>query len=155
MDIPSFCSIWVGRAYCAIFLLLFPKPWYCSLVLCGGAGSVSGVYRGLNRFLRDSGYFCKRCLLQESPLNSQLCVGLAKASEQNGLFPSTLPPSTAGSRSPRCRYPVGGGGAGWAVPGWWAPSHRCGQVAVASSPRPPPPAVPCLPVRRADVRRGG
>lgn len=105
----------------------------CCLALCGGAWacSISGVYRGLNCFLRDSGYFCKRCLIKgiaAEPSNLKLCR-VRRHWRETGYFPH--PPCTAGSPSPPswsplCWYPAG------AVPCAGLRPSRC---------RPPPPAM--------------
>lgn len=134
-----------GSSMVIVSFSFFSVTLMCCLALCGGAWacSISGVYRGLNCFLRDSGYFCKRCLIRgiaAEPSNSKLCRVQRHWSE-TGYF-SHLP-CTAGSPfppswSPRCRYLVG------AVPRTGLHPSCCGPL--------PPAMLSHCPVCGAGVR---
>lgn len=68
-------------------------------------------------------------VLQENPVTGSCAQGSLRRWSETCYFP--LPPHTAGSRSPRCRYPTG------AARG--APSRGCRPASVPSPPRPPSP----------------
>lgn len=159
MAILGFCSV-LGPAWLLCrFPSSFPQtPLRCP-ALCGGAWarSVSGVYGGLNCSSHRFGILLQKLsdtpAVQGSPLAGGWAGGLLRRWSETGCH--RPPPPAAPSLHrwvpvpslsvPRRGWGGGGGtGRGRTGLGGLHPAG-CGQVPVASPPRPPPPAVAARP----------